>query len=221
MSTVFDRGIQILKNVKTDTGTIRTDIFLEACKQIIPIISKLGTAFAIVKSDVGGNIDRLYTRMQQNPSIYTDDVYRIVLDEKEQGVCMDNTSCTKGLLWLKRAMQFILLLLERVIDPANADKTLSDIATATYYDTLQQYHGWIVTGTFTVILKLVPSRNTFWKAISSKETEQQQQQCEDAGSSDDDNMVDRIKAFCQEFDSILGEIHAFLESHDLDDPTKV
>lgn len=40
--------------------------------------------------------------MQQNPSIYTDDVYRIVLDEKEQGVCMDNTSCTKGLLWLKR-----------------------------------------------------------------------------------------------------------------------
>lgn len=120
-----------------------------------------------------------------------------------------------------RAMQFILLLLEGVIDPANADKTLSDIATATYYDTLQQYHGWIVTGTFTVILKLVPSRNTFWKAISSKETEQQQQQCEDAGSSDDDNMVDRIKAFCQEFDSILGEIHAFLESHDLDDPTKV
>lgn len=123
-------------------------------------------------------------------------------------------------------MQFILLLLERVIDPANADKTLSDIATATYYDTLQQYHGWIVTGTFTVILKLVPSRNTFWKAISEETEQQQQQQCEDGGSSDamhgnDDNMVDRIKAFCQEFDSILGEIHAFLESNDLDDPTKV
>lgn len=122
-------------------------------------------------------------------------------------------------------MQFILLLLERVIDPANADKTLSDIATATYYDTLQQYHGWIVTGTFTVILKLVPSRNTFWKAIS-EETEQQQQ-CEDAGISDamplhdNDDMVERVKAFCEQFDSILGEIHAFLDSHDLDDPTKV
>lgn len=68
----------------------------------VPYAAKLGTAFAIVKSDVGGNIDRLHTRMQQNTSIYRDDMYRIVLDEEEQGVCMDSTSCTKGLLWLMR-----------------------------------------------------------------------------------------------------------------------
>ena len=115
---------------------------------------------------------------------------------------------------LYRAMQFIRTLLERVIDPVNADKTLSDIATATYYDTLQQYHGWIVTGTFTVILKLVPSKDVFWKAIS----EEQGEGCEEA---DDEMASIKVKAFCQQFDGILSEIHAFLQSHNLDDPTKV
>jgi hypothetical protein len=53
-------------------------------------------------------------------------------------------------------MEFIVALLDKLYTDRNI--TLSAAASETYYATLQQYHGWIVTGTFTVALKLVPSR---------------------------------------------------------------
>lgn len=57
---------------------------------------------------------------------------------------------------LPRAMEFIVALLERL--QADRAVTLSEAASETYYATLQRFHGWIVTGTFTLALKLVPSR---------------------------------------------------------------
>lgn len=53
-------------------------------------------------------------------------------------------------------MEFIVALLERL----HSDRavSLSTAANEVYYQTLQRFHGWIVTGTFTVALKLVPSR---------------------------------------------------------------
>lgn len=53
-------------------------------------------------------------------------------------------------------MEFIVALLDRL--QADRQVSLAAAASETYYATLQQYHGWIVTGTFTVALKLVPSR---------------------------------------------------------------
>lgn len=62
----------------------------------------LGTGFFIVESDVSGNVNRLKTRMEEQPERYKHDVFQILLDEKEQGKCMDSDSCTNGLLWLTR-----------------------------------------------------------------------------------------------------------------------
>ena len=62
----------------------------------------LGTGFFIVESDVSGNVNRLKTRMEEQPERYKHDVFQILLDEKEQGTCMDSDSCTNGLLWLTR-----------------------------------------------------------------------------------------------------------------------
>lgn len=62
----------------------------------------LGTGFFIVESDVSGNVNRLKTRMEEQPERYRHDVFQILLDEKEQCKCMDSDSCTNGLLWLTR-----------------------------------------------------------------------------------------------------------------------
>jgi len=62
----------------------------------------LGTGFFIVQSDVSGNIERLRVRMEEQPERYRHNVFQILLDEKEQGVCLDSSSCTNGLLWLTR-----------------------------------------------------------------------------------------------------------------------
>eukprot|EP00890_Picochlorum_soloecismus_P002451 jgi/Picsp_1/3206/NSC_06046-R1_pleckstrin homology domain family a len=232
---VFDRASAQLDHVKSQTS-IETEAFLNICREVIPIISNLGTGFAIVKSDIGGNIDRLQARLDQNPGLYGSDLFSIILEEHERGISMDSTSCTKGLLWLKRAMEFIITLLQNVQE--NKTARLSEIASETYYNTLQQYHGWIVTGTFTVVLKFVPSREAFLETILL-ESEQCTPPC--LSSDADNELIDKeridkelidkgqmearlnasMSTFCSKFQNLLQEIHDFLDSKGLDDPTKV
>lgn len=64
--------------------------------------AKLGTFFGLVKSDVGGNIHRLANRASMQPARYNADILDIVRDEVREGTYGDASSCTKGLLWLKR-----------------------------------------------------------------------------------------------------------------------
>lgn len=52
--------------------------------------------------DVGGNIDRLAARAATNPAKYDSDLFQIVRDEVAEGTHTGSSSCTKGLLWLKR-----------------------------------------------------------------------------------------------------------------------
>ena len=62
---------------------------------------KFGASFTLVKSDLGGNIDRLETARQKDIQKYGS-LYMIILDEidrKEQG---NKYSDSKALLWLNR-----------------------------------------------------------------------------------------------------------------------
>lgn len=105
-------------------------------------------------------------------------------------------------------MEFIIDLLKTL--ETDKDSSLSEIATKTYYETLQKYHGWLVTGTFTVVLKLVPSRESFWKTLMDNEQSKNQKELEYS-----------MQQFCPHFEEVLATIHSFLHAYDLDDPTKV
>lgn len=177
---------------------------------LVSVVStaKLGTGFALVKSDVGGNIDRLEKKAETNPDLYNPDIFEMIRIEVKDGTAAGASSCTKGLLWLKRAMEFITALLSRLLE--NPTISLSEAASETYYETLQQYHGWIVTGTFTVALKLCPSRDYLFESIMS-----------DTPIGNDSDLLSDMKVFLEEFGSIIQEIHTFLSDNGLDDPTKV
>lgn len=75
---------------------------LQARSPPAPRAEKLGTAFALVKKDVGGNIDRLAARAATNPAAYDTDVFQMVRDDVAVGTHTGSSSVTKGLLWLKR-----------------------------------------------------------------------------------------------------------------------
>ena len=125
-------------------------------------------------------------------------------------------------------MEFIITLLQNVQE--NKTASLSEIASETYYSTLQRYHGWIVTGTFTVVLKFVPSREAFMETILLESEESTSPSyLSEAGTHKErihkEQMEARLdasmSAFCSKFQNLLQEIHTFLDSKGLDDPTKV
>ena len=61
---------------------------------------KFGTSFLIVRSDVGGNINRLAQRQAEDPIRYR--VIDGIIDEEVARQELGSSSCTKGLLWLNR-----------------------------------------------------------------------------------------------------------------------
>lgn len=65
-----------------------------------PPPESFGTAFAIVRSDIGGNVSRLRARLEAEPDRAAR-LFAIVEEDIARGD-LGGTSCTKGLLWLKR-----------------------------------------------------------------------------------------------------------------------
>ncbi|EFJ40822.1 Ca2+/H+ antiporter, cation antiporter, membrane protein [Volvox carteri f. nagariensis] len=145
--------------------------------------------------------ERLSQRAAKDPDRYAR-LFTIVTDEVVDNTHNGGSSCTKGLLWLKRAMQFICAILRRLHDDPTAQ--LSTIVAETYSQTLMQYHGFFTSSAFSLAFKFVPSREQFMSKVG-----------------EGPDVMSELKAFVDGFSEILAEIHKFLDEQGLDDPTKV
>ncbi|XP_062522034.1 glycolipid transfer protein-like [Corticium candelabrum] len=143
-------------------GRIDTRAFLDAAREIVPFFDVLGpTAFAPVKSDINGNIKKLQKKHDEDAAKYTT-LQGIVESEMEEGTTKAKNSATDALLWLKRALQFICVFLEKVLD---GEEDLTKCARAAYEASLKRFHGWIVRGVFALAVRAVPYRKDFIKAL--------------------------------------------------------
>lgn len=166
-----------------------------------PQLGHFGAALAaIVRSDVGGNIDRLERARRRGqearssgqtpaggegsaaPSTSSSScvaassdpsfrlLFSIPLDEIERGADLGAKSDAKGLLWLKRANDFILLMLENLLKGTEEEMkgtrkekeksasspplSVSAAARAAYNDTLRKYHGMLTAAAFSAALSV-------------------------------------------------------------------
>ncbi|URD87442.1 Glycolipid transfer protein (GLTP) [Musa troglodytarum] len=207
--TVFTPSLEGMKHVKSENGEILTKPFLDVCKHILPVLDKFGAAMAIVKSDIGGNITRLETKYNSDPSKY-EYLYSMVQVEVESKTATGSSSCSNGLLWLTRqiyasimclsfrAMDFLVELFRNLLE--YADWTMSQVCTDSYSKTLKKWHGWLASSTVTVAMKLAPDRKKFMEVI---------------GGSGEINAD--MEKFCTTFAPFLAENHKFLVSVGLDD----
>ncbi|ONI26726.1 hypothetical protein PRUPE_1G041700 [Prunus persica] len=195
--TVFAPALEGFKTVKSDGGEILTKPFLEVCKQILPVIDKFGAAMTLVKSDIGGNITRLESKYSSNPSKFNY-LYSLVQLEVETKTAKASSSCTNGLLWLTRAMDFLVELFRNLLD--HPDWTMSQACTDSYGKTLKKWHGWLASSSFSVAMKLAPDRKKFMEVIG--------------GNGD---IMGDIDKFCTTFTPLLKENHKFLASVGMDE----
>ncbi|WOL15936.1 glycolipid transfer protein 1 [Canna indica] len=195
--TVFTPSLEAMKHVKSENGVILTKPFLQVCKLVLPVLDKFGASMAVVKSDIGGNITRLETRYNSDPSKY-EQLHSIVQVEVDAKIAKSSSSCTNGLLWLTRAMDYLVELFRNLLE--HADWTMSQVCTDSYNKTLKKWHGWLASSSFTVAMKLAPDRKKFMEVIS--------------GSG---NVNADMEEFCKSFSPFLAENHQFLASMGLDD----
>ncbi|KAL0740598.1 hypothetical protein Bca4012_082111 [Brassica carinata] len=192
--TVFTPCLEGMKNVKSEQGEMLSKPFLDLCKTILPVIDKFGAAMTLVKADIGGNISRLEKNYLSDPDKYKY-LYTFVQGEIESKTAKGSSSCTNGLLWLTRAMDFLVELFRNLV--AHQDWSMSQACGDSYQKTLKKWHGWLASSTFSMALKLAPDRKKFMDVIS--------------GSGD---IYADMERFCTEFGPFLQENHKFLASVD-------
>ncbi|KAF5465911.1 hypothetical protein F2P56_015875 [Juglans regia] len=195
--TAFTPALEGIQHVKLEEGDMLTTPFLEVCKHILPVIDKFGASMILVKSDIGGNISRLESKHSSNPSDFNH-LYNMVRAEVEAKTAKASSSCTNGLLWLTRAMDFLVALFHNLLE--HKDWTMSQACADAYGKTLKKWHGWLAGSSFTVAMKLAPDRKKFMEVLG--------------GSGD---IYADIEKFCTSFSPLLEENHKFLASVGLDD----
>lgn len=201
--SLFRAAADKLPGVHNKEGQLVTDGFLDVCALVVPVIEQFGGAFGLVKNDINQNIERLRTRKEQDPQQF-EVLFNIIDEEVSRNDHAHSKSCTKGLLWLKRALEFMMAIMGRLLE--QPDMSMSEVVYEQYHATLARWHGFWASSAFNVAFNFVPSRQAFMEKVAGK---------------DDPEAVKDMQAFIDAFSPVLAEAHKFLDERGLDDPAKV
>ena len=129
-------------------------------------------------------------------------LFDILLDEKKSNSFAANTSCSKGLLWLKRFLEFVVVLVSKLAE--NQRTETKEAASYAYAEKLKPFHGWVSSSAFSVVLQFPPARKGFVESLGGEKV------LETDG-----------KELVEKFGPVLKHIDEFLTKEDLNDPSKV
>lgn len=188
-----------------EDSRIETKPFLDASSEVVPFFDVLGaTAFAPVKSDINGNIKKLRDKYTQDLEKFKT-LQGMVESEIEAGTTLAKNSATDALLWLKRAMQFIIIFLEEVL---KGEEDLVKCAKKAYEGSLKKFHGWLVQGIFSVAMKAVPYRKDFMHKLGR-------------GKVDEATVLKEMKDCLDLLSANINVVEEFYQQNKLDSSQKV
>ncbi|XP_071945029.1 pleckstrin homology domain-containing family A member 8-like [Antedon mediterranea] len=173
MSSFFGSLKHNYEAIRED-GDIATIPFLEASKDsVIGLLDILGpTTFALVKSDVGGNIHKLNLKYEKDKEKFVT-LGAMLDEEKEKDESWGKNSATDALIWLNRGLGFICSFIKNVLETTAADKTLEGCMSKAYETSLMEFHGWMAQKVTALTFKALPYRETFISSLSNGVSEDQ------------------------------------------------
>ncbi|CAM8979429.1 unnamed protein product [Rhodiola kirilowii] len=194
--TVFRAALEEIKNAKSCDGEVLTKPFLDACKHLLPVVDKCGASMSLIKNIVDGNISKLESRYLSHPTKFNS-LPSILRAEAASKTTNSSSSCTIALLWLTRAMDFLVELFRNLLD--HDDWSMLHVCMISYNKTLRKWHGWISLSSFKAIVKLVPDRNKIMEVIGGSE-----------------NVKQDMAMLCKMFPTLLEQNHNYLASVGVD-----
>ncbi|KAM3600600.1 uncharacterized protein V6R79_025704 [Siganus canaliculatus] len=153
--------------------SVDTKLFLEAVSHLPSFFDCLGSkVFSIIKSDINGNITKIKAVYMKDPDKYVTLQDILVTEREAHAGEWPKVGATLALMWLKRGLRFIQILLQSLADGERDEKNpnLIQVNIIKAYETaLKKYHGWIVQKVFSAALFAAPYRSNFLKALSKGE----------------------------------------------------
>ncbi|XP_045445966.1 LOW QUALITY PROTEIN: glycolipid transfer protein [Melitaea cinxia] len=163
---------QDLKPFSYVNGKINVIEFLEATSSLIKVIERLGKAFAPVKYDMEGNVEKIkkYYKYDNNSCLL-----ELMAEEHSKG----KSEAAEGILWLNRALLFFELIFQQIIvslQTNNNEVDMNKIYNMAYEGSVKKYHNWITQQLFALICKVAPN---FTQILKSFEVENNLNQFEE------------------------------------------
>ncbi|XP_005999493.1 glycolipid transfer protein [Latimeria chalumnae] len=178
---------------------IETFSFLESVSHLPPFFDCLGSpVFSPIKADINGNVTKIRAVYESNPTKFKT-LHQILEGEKEMyGSQWPKVGATLALMWLKRGLKFIQVLLQSIADgerDENNPNLIKVNATKAYEMALKRYHGWLVQNLFKAALIAAPYKSNFLKALS-KGKDVQEEEC-----------IEKIRRFLVNFTTTIDAIY--------------
>ncbi|XP_042251302.1 glycolipid transfer protein-like [Thunnus albacares] len=154
-------------------NSVDTKQFLEAVSHLPSFFDCLGSkVFTIIKSDINGNIMKIKAVYLKDPERYVTLQHILEAEREDHAAEWPKVGATLALMWLKRGLRFIQILLQSLADgdrDENNPNLIRVNVTKAYEHALKKYHGWLVQKIFNTALYAAPYRSNFLKALSKGE----------------------------------------------------
>ncbi|KAF7666287.1 hypothetical protein LDENG_00114060 [Lucifuga dentata] len=154
-------------------NSLDTKQFLDAVSHIPSFFDCLGSkVFTLIKSDINGNITKIKGVYVKDPARYATLQQILEAEREDHAAEWPKVGATLALMWLKRGLRFVQILLKSLADgekDENNPNLIQVNVTKAYEEALKKYHGWIVQKIFKAALIAAPYRSDFLKALSKGE----------------------------------------------------
>lgn len=161
-------------------NSVDTKLFLDTVSHLPAFIDCLGSkVFSLIKSDINGNITKIRGVYTKDPQRYITLQHILEAEREDNGSEWPKVGATLALMWLKRGLRFIQILLQSIADGEKDECNPNLIKvniTKAYEGALKRYHGWLVQRIFKGALIAAPYRSDFFKALSKGE-EVKEEEC--------------------------------------------
>ncbi|KAF5906915.1 ARF GTPase-activating protein GIT2-like isoform X7, partial [Clarias magur] len=131
---------------------IATKSFLDSVSHLPSFFDCLGSrVFAPIKADINGNITKIRAVHDSDPAKY--ETLQMILEAEKvtYGSEWPKAGATLALMWLKRGLRFIQIMLQSLADGERDENNPNHIRvniTKAYDGALKRYHGWVVQKVF-------------------------------------------------------------------------
>jgi len=143
-------------------GRVVTSTFMDAVECFLKIFDIVGGAFftELVRSDMRNNMEKIHRACEKACVRTLQDMVSAEQATREEF----EGSGTEALLWLKRTLQFILVLFSYMLTDDD-DTPLSASAARAYEETVKPCHNWLLRNLFDAGLQCLPSRDDVYAEL--------------------------------------------------------
>ncbi|KAJ6656621.1 hypothetical protein lerEdw1_003508 [Lerista edwardsae] len=149
---------------------IETEPFLDAVAHLPPFFDCLGATlvYAPIKADLTGNIKKIRAVYDSNPTKFKTLQNILEVEKEMHGAAWPKVGATLALMWLKRGLKFMQVLLQSLCDGERDEENPNLIqvnAAKAYEMALKKYHGWVLQKLFMGSSFALPYRSDLLRAL--------------------------------------------------------